>query len=804
MASKNNIQNNTTMIKPSPSKSEPQLSKSQQRISKNEPSKSVKKFGKSGSMQNNNHGTGEEKHKPGQRQNIGQTSEMPNTMSKFQVNPSKNDGRNGKAINNISKSLPTGQLKSIQGLPNVVPPGQISKTKNDLSKSQIISSKNKQMDTKTNNLVKLMQAPQLNSIKGHQDFDQKSKLQRLNRPQPDGQVSKNQTGQKSTTKTDSIQAQGQKSGMHPTNMQKSQPQQNRPNYSQTSYQKVLPPLKQQNTVNKGQQNQDKAGNLVSNKMTPQPNTQKSVNHQSRVQQNTQNLAKQLQTLPKASQNAERLETQQTNSQKNQLNKQKQLNQANILQKPQTNAPKPANKPNKPNGLMKGNPADMVKTSMESGQNPGKQQNDLKKGMNSLKPANTGKSIQNSGNTGRLNQNAVDAGKSAQNTKKSSQNVTIAGKLDKTASNTGRSSQIAGNTGKPQNTGKMVRGPGDKDKKKKKQLERRNNPVRPQIIEYPAGVTTIPLPELQVLLDEIEEMRGDQNYSALIEFLSQLLQKVQNLETGNYSRTEIELFVRQFQDYNEGFHYRMDSKSRGHALILTNYEFYQVPGDPWSYDLKDRPGAEIDADKMEDLLLEMGYLVTRRDNLKHWEMEWEIKLMTETDHRKFDSFICIISSHGNVNQVYGCDGLRVILNKQIRRFRSGKCPSLTGKPKLFFLQSCQAEEEDQNFRSESSVPTDDKPKPGELEKSRFLINDVDFLVGYSTLPGYLSYRHEQTGSWYLNALYENLKENSKQYDIVTILEDVNFDVSCKKDQYNYLDSNQVSMFSSTLRGPLFFQ
>lgn len=33
---------------------------------------------------------------------------------------------------------------------------------------------------------------------------------------------------------------------------------------------------------------------------------------------------------------------------------------------------------------------------------------------------------------------------------------------------------------------------------------------------------------------------------------------------------------------------------GHALILTNYEFYQVPGDPWSYDLKDRPGAEIDA------------------------------------------------------------------------------------------------------------------------------------------------------------------------------------------------------------------
>lgn len=68
------------------------------------------------------------------------------------------------------------------------------------------------------------------------------------------------------------------------------------------------------------------------------------------------------------------------------------------------------------------------------------------------------------------------------------------------------------------------------------------------------------------------MRGDRNYSALVEFLSQLLQKVQNLETGNYSRTEIELFVRQFQDYNEGFHYRMDSKSRGKNCLYLNYAF----------------------------------------------------------------------------------------------------------------------------------------------------------------------------------------------------------------------------------------
>lgn len=65
-----------------------------------------------------------------------------------------------------------------------------------------------------------------------------------------------------------------------------------------------------------------------------------------------------------------------------------------------------------------------------------------------------------------------------------------------------------------------------------------------------------------MLGEIDNMKGDGKYDSLAEFLSQLLQKVQNLETGNYSRTEIQLCVRQFQDYNEGFHYQMESKPRG--------------------------------------------------------------------------------------------------------------------------------------------------------------------------------------------------------------------------------------------------
>ena len=47
-----------------------------------------------------------------------------------------------------------------------------------------------------------------------------------------------------------------------------------------------------------------------------------------------------------------------------------------------------------------------------------------------------------------------------------------------------------------------------------------------------------------------------------------------------------------------------------------------------------------------------------------------------------------------------------------------------------------------------------------DKPRFLINDVDFLVGYSTLRGSVSYRNEQTASFYLNSLCKNLKDKGE--------------------------------------------
>lgn len=41
------------------------------------------------------------------------------------------------------------------------------------------------------------------------------------------------------------------------------------------------------------------------------------------------------------------------------------------------------------------------------------------------------------------------------------------------------------------------------------------------------------------------------------------------------------------------------------------------------------------------------------------------------------------------------------------------------------------------------------------------HDADFFIGYATIPGYVSYRHEDDGSWYISTLVEHLNKYAKK-------------------------------------------
>jgi hypothetical protein len=39
----------------------------------------------------------------------------------------------------------------------------------------------------------------------------------------------------------------------------------------------------------------------------------------------------------------------------------------------------------------------------------------------------------------------------------------------------------------------------------------------------------------------------------------------------------------------------------------------------------------------------------------------------------------------------------------------------------------------------------------------LPKDADFLIGYATVPGFVSYRHEDNGTWYIRTLVDRLNK-----------------------------------------------
>lgn len=60
------------------------------------------------------------------------------------------------------------------------------------------------------------------------------------------------------------------------------------------------------------------------------------------------------------------------------------------------------------------------------------------------------------------------------------------------------------------------------------------------------------------------------------------------------------------------------------------------------------------------------------------------IVAHDDHSRCASFVCVMLSHGDEGVFFGTDG-SVELKTLTSLFRGDRCPSLVGKPKLFFIQ-----------------------------------------------------------------------------------------------------------------------
>ncbi|XP_065736746.1 caspase-10 isoform X3 [Phocoena phocoena] len=268
------------------------------------------------------------------------------------------------------------------------------------------------------------------------------------------------------------------------------------------------------------------------------------------------------------------------------------------------------------------------------------------------------------------------------------------------------------------------------------------------------------------------------------------------ETESLHQGEKELFCR--SDINqllgalpETAVYRMNRKHRGYCVVVNNHSFTS---------LSKRRGTNKDAECLRRVFQWLGFSVNIYVNVTKGRLEEVLQyFQTHPGHADGDCFVFCVLTHGKFGAVYSSDGSLIPIRQIMSHFTAQKCPALAHKPKLFFIQACQGEEIQPSVSIEADAVNPEHVPPS-LQDS--VPVEADFLLGLATVPGYVSFRHVEEGSWYIQSLYNHLKDLvPRQEDILSILTAVNDDVSRQADKHG--TKKQMPQPAFTLRKKVVF-
>ncbi|NXL23648.1 CASP3 protein, partial [Setophaga kirtlandii] len=239
-----------------------------------------------------------------------------------------------------------------------------------------------------------------------------------------------------------------------------------------------------------------------------------------------------------------------------------------------------------------------------------------------------------------------------------------------------------------------------------------------------------------------------------------------------------------------YSYRMDYPEMGECVIINNKNFQPHTR------MSARSGTDADAASVREVFMNLRYKVKINNDLSCGNIFKLLKKVSEEDHSKRSSFVCVLLSHGDEGLIYGTDG-PLELKALTSLFRGDRCRSLAGKPKLFFIQACRGTELDAGIETDSG---------SEETMCQKIPVEADFLYAYSTAPGYYSWRNAVQGSWFIQSLCEMLKKHAGKLELMQILTRVNRKVaeyeSCSTQQ-DFNAKKQIPCIVSMLTKEFYF-
>nr|WGF13180.1 caspase 8 [Trachinotus ovatus] len=224
-------------------------------------------------------------------------------------------------------------------------------------------------------------------------------------------------------------------------------------------------------------------------------------------------------------------------------------------------------------------------------------------------------------------------------------------------------------------------------------------------------------------------------------------------------------------------YPMTAAKRGICLIVNNYDFSESS-------FKNREGTMIDEKCLDDVFKWLGFVVEIRRDCTGVEMLSVLQELGKRDHSQMDCVACFILSHGQEGAVCGVDGHSVKLMELMEPLNGVECPSLAEKPKLFFIQACQGNNEQKAVFIEADGSARSTVCTDAVVAKDSIPSDADFLQAMATVPSFTSFRDRKNGTWFIQSLCQNLVQMvPRSVDLVSILTKVNADVSKRTDLFH---------------------
>ncbi|NXO34532.1 CASP8 protein, partial [Locustella ochotensis] len=313
--------------------------------------------------------------------------------------------------------------------------------------------------------------------------------------------------------------------------------------------------------------------------------------------------------------------------------------------------------------------------------------------------------------------------------------------------------------------------------------------------------------LQIFLEmEIKEIIKEDNLTMLKELFQRVrpdikkkIDAYEEKRKENYSREEVRypVSVHPEEQGAEGGAakqheniYKMKNNPHGYCLILNNHIFKNPR--------YNREGTLQDGEAVKKVFKWLQFETVECMNLEGKKILDTVKEYSKKNHKNMDCFVCFIFSHGEKDKIKGVDDECVNIEDLVSCFTGTNCPSLAGKPKVFFIQACQgcARHPSVTVEADSSGHLEVDARP-----STSIPDRADILIGMATVEDCLSFRCPKTGSVYIQSLCKKMELLCPlRVDLAAILTEVNNEVAGKE----LAGSKQMPKITSTLLKRLIFE